>query len=420
MSPSEARTEAPPLHHLRTFIATLRRDLRARDLRTGVWYSKLLHAYLDYYEHRPKRAELRAGAVTERPELARELIDRTALWSALSGTLAAGGVTAASVAMANTMFLAAPVVVPLAGLGLLSELLLRVVLHLQLTCELAELYGIPFHPEGESELIRVSALALRAEMHETEDDPGRGLIERVAHTQEAGTLGKLIATGLVGESLLRNAIPFADVAVSSLRNWQLTHQVGRFVQGYASRRVALEHAVARLAERSPERVNLLLEGVWFIFISDGRLTGVETALLAFLMRARDTDADLTTHFVSDEAAWLEQLRNLPPDREIRELYVRALEVAAAIEEPVTPAELAILRRASETLGVPLTAAETARQLEEIAASSRLSGEHEEAGVNWRERANTLAREVAGRCARTLHRIRARPHIVTIQLSPQLR
>ncbi|MEY4579392.1 MAG: hypothetical protein RL701_4095 [Pseudomonadota bacterium] len=410
---------------LNAFLSRLNRDVHARDLRTGSWYTKVLGAYVEYYAQRHKHLELSAVPGDERAAIADKLIERTALWTAIAGTTAAVGVTAASVAMAQTAFLAAPVVLPLAGLGVAGELFLRAVLHLQLTCELAELYGMPFHPGSEMELVRVSALALRAEMHETEDDPGRGLVERISRTQQTGTLGKLIASGLVGESLLRNAIPFADVAVSSVRNWQLARQVGHFVQGYASRRVALDEAVKLLAEQSPDSVEPLLEGIWFIFISDGRLTGIETALLAYLMRERQTSSSLTEHFVSDEAAWLEHLRKIAGSP-ASTTFVRALEVAAAVEKPTTRAELTILKRAAETLGVELTTQETAAKLDEIAASSAVAGEHDDFAVPreharvWaqqaRERAHAWTRATTLWCSRTLHQLRSRPHVQTVTLN----
>src|SRR5262249_51213877 len=147
------------------------------------------------------------------------------------------------------------------------------------------------------------ALAVHAEMHQTEDDPGRGLVERVMQLQAAGGLGKLIASNLVGEMFMRNAVPFADVLLSTFRNWQLTEQVSDFVQGYASRRVALDRAVEAVNRKNDEAVDLVVEGIWFIFITDGRLTGIETALLAHMMRGLQTSDDLTTYFVSDEAGW---------------------------------------------------------------------------------------------------------------------
>lgn len=344
---------AEDLGQLNALVARLKRDIHLRDLRTGRWYAKVLSAYVAYYASQESRRDLRNVPVSERAALAHQLTERVALLTALAGLGAAAGVTAASVATVQSGGLAAPVVLPLAGLGMVGELLLRSILHLQLACELAELYGMPFSPGGETELTRIYALAFRSEQHETEDDPGRGLVERVVRSQEAGGLGKLVAAGLIGETLLRNAVPFADVAVSSFRNWQLTKQVGRFVQGYASRRVALDEAVKRVSERSPQSLDVLVEGLWFIFISDGRLTQIETALLAHLMRQTSASPELTTQFISDEAGWIERLKSVDATPEVRELMLRTLEVAAVVDSPVSPSELTVLKRVAATLGCEL-------------------------------------------------------------------
>jgi hypothetical protein len=234
----------------------------------------------------------------------------------------------------------------------LGEMLLRTIIHLQLACDLAELNGLHISSGREFEIVRVYALALRAEMHQTEDDPGRGLVERVMRLQQAGGLGKLIASNLIGEMLLKNAVPFADMIFSSLRNWQLTEQVGEFVQGYARRRVKLDVAVEAVARRNDDCVELVLEGIWFIFITDGRLTGVEAALLAHMMRGLGASEDLTTHFISDEAGWLERLATYASaDRDLRVLILHALQVAVEIEPTVTGSKLAILQRAAKTLNL---------------------------------------------------------------------
>jgi hypothetical protein len=81
------------------------------------------------------------------------------------------------------------------------------------------------------------------------------------------------------------------------------------------------------------------------------LTGIETALLAHMMRGLETSDDLTTFFVSDEAGWLERLAEIEDDRELRELMLNALLVATQIEGPMSPAKIAILRRAAQTLGL---------------------------------------------------------------------
>jgi hypothetical protein len=333
------------------FLDGLRREITLRDVRSGLWYTKLLRAYLAFYEKHRVVIDAEKLSTNERDEEVESRTRRTALRTTLAGAAAAGGVTAASIATAQTGGLAAPIVLPLAGVGMVAEMLMRSIWHLQLVCELAELYGMRITAGRETEIIRLYALAVHAEMHQTEDDPGRGLVERVMRLQQAGGLGKLIASNLVGEMFMRNAVPFADLVLSSFRNWQLTEQVGEFVQGYASRRVTLDKAVEAVNRKDPDAVDLVVEGIWFIFITDGRLTGIETALLAHMMRGLQTSDDLTTYFVSDEAGWVERLGQLSEDRELRELVLHALLVATQVEGPTSPQKRAILQRAAQTLGL---------------------------------------------------------------------
>jgi hypothetical protein len=339
------------LREVASFIGDLRRQITLRDVRSGLWYTKLLRAYLAFYEQHRVLIDGEKLTTLERADHVERRTRRAAIRTTLAAAAAAGGVTIASIWTAQTGGVAGPIVLPLAGAGMVGEMLLRSVWHLQLVCEVAELYGMQVNSGRETEIIRLYALAVHAEMHQTEDDPGRGLVERVMQLQAAGGLGKLIASNLVGEMFMRNAVPFADVFLSTFRNWQLTEQVSDFVQGYASRRVALDRAVEAVNRKNGEAVDLVVEGIWFIFITDGRLTGIETALLAHMMRGLQTSDDLTTYFVSDEAGWLERLSQIDPDPELRGLALHALQVATQIEGPMSPQKLAILRRAATALGL---------------------------------------------------------------------
>ena len=350
-SAGPSRTVAKDLRDVAKFFVALPKAITFRDVRSGHWYTKLLKAYLAFYEQH--RTPFDAAKLTgdERAMLIHSRTQRAAVYTTVGGIAAAGGVTAASIATAQTNGWAGPIALPLAAAGMIGEMLLRSVIHLQLVCELAELYGMRIDSGRDVEILRLYALAVHAEMHQTEDDPGRGLVERVMQMQQTGGLGKLVASNMIGETLMKNAVPFADMLFSSLRNWQLTGQVGSFVEGYASRRVRLDRAVEAVHRKNADSVDLVIEGIWFIFINDGRLTGVETALLAHMMRGLQTSDDLTNYFVSDEAGWLERLKQLDADPELRELIVRALQVAAEIEGPMTPSKTTIVRRAAQTLGL---------------------------------------------------------------------
>lgn len=335
-----------------SFFGHLRREITLRDVRSGLWYTKLLREYLAFYQQHRVLIDADTLSAAERDERVERRTRRTAIRTTVAAAAAAGGVTLASIWTAQTQGAVGPIVLPLAGAGMVVEMVLRSIWHLQLVCELAELYGMRVDMSRETEIIRLYALAVHAEMHQTEDDPGRGLVERVVQLQAAGGLGKLIASNLVGEMFMRNAVPFADVVMSTFRNWQLTEQVGEFVKGYASRRVTLDRAVDRVCRKNSATVDLVVEGIWYMFIMDGRLTGIEAALLAHMMRGLQTSSDLTTYFVSDEAGWLERLGKVDGDGELRELVLHALHVAAQIEGAMTPQRLAILRRAASALGLP--------------------------------------------------------------------
>jgi tellurite resistance protein len=344
------RQAAHELKELSALITELWQDVTWRDVRSGKWFEKLLTHYVKFWEAQRATRVSSASSEPERAAAARRLIDKSALKAALAGAGCAGIVTAASVSTAETGGAAAPVVLPTAAASMIAELIVRSLLHLDLCCELAALNGVRFPPGQEAELVRLYALAVGAEMHETEDDPGRGLVERVVRLQQTGDLGKLVASRVVGEALLRNVLPFADVFVSSLSNYRLTREVGQFMEQYAQRRLRLTAAVAALRERSPDAVDLLLEGIWFVFISDGRLTPVETALLAHLLQGQASE-QLTPRFISDQASWFERVRAAQLDGETHRLLWEGLAAASAADGKTTPQEGAILQHLADALGL---------------------------------------------------------------------
>jgi hypothetical protein len=140
--------------------------------------------------------------------------------------------------------------------------------------------------------------------------------------------------------------------VSTIQNWRLTRQVGRFVQGYARHRLELDRAIDALRRLGPEYVGLALEGIWYVFISDGRLTGVETALLAHLLRKED-NRELTLRFVSDEPGWLKRVSaTAGAGEEIRRATMQVLDVAAANSDATSGPVRAVLNHATEALALP--------------------------------------------------------------------
>jgi hypothetical protein len=328
----------------------LRRALRWRDLRSGHWFDHLMALYVRHYELEvPRPAE--PPSERERTRQAESLIRRAALEAALLGGGTASFSTGATLLTAETEGLAGLVALPLAGLGMGGEMVMRALLHLGMTCRVADTYGVRFSASDPGELTRLYALAFGTEEHDDVDDPGRGLIERVIHLQDHE--GGAIGSSLLSETLVKNVIPFVGVAASALQSWWLTEKVGRVVARYARYRRVVDAALAELLERDPDAVAIAVEGIWFVMIAAGPLAPERAALLAQLTHRRPAElqAELVARFVRDDQPWLVRLRAIRP--EAREPLLRVLERAAVTDGRLGEPQLLVLRRAAAALGEAL-------------------------------------------------------------------
>jgi hypothetical protein len=364
----EAERRAPRLRAARAARAIAGR-LRWDDLRTGRWFAHAVVGYVAHHE--AERLRELEGAAAERGDPARAgaILRRACVEACLAGAAAAGSATAATVTSAETDGIGGIVSIPLAALTVLGEMLLRTAIHVRMTCELGDLYGLRFDPDDPTDLTHLYALAFRTVSHEgREEDPGRGLVERVLAT-DVKHAGRALGGELLGESVLRNVVPFVGIAASAARNWQLTSQVGRTVQRYLAFRCALGDVVSSLEAKHADLVPLFVEGVWHVLVADGRLAPDEAALLAYLVRrgAADAREELTACFVSDEAGWIERLGEVH-DAGAKRLLLGGLTIAAAMAGRTDRATRAVLSHVGRALGEPDDPARLdalARRLEEL-------------------------------------------------------
>jgi uncharacterized tellurite resistance protein B-like protein len=128
---------------------------------------------------------------------------------------------------------------------------------------------------------------------------------------------------------------------------------------------AIRDAFAEASEACHDNMDLLIEGMWFIFAADGRLVPEETATLASLMDKLDPVARkaVEARFVEDELDWAERIESIP--EETRDQFLHALEVAACVDKEVTLPERKILRRAAHHLGREFDLGHLNRMIEEF-------------------------------------------------------
>jgi len=316
----------------------------------GGWFTWLVRTYARRYRERHPLPYVLPEGMTEN-EAARAIVRRACWSSAATGFVTGTISTSAVVLTAQTDGLAAFAAVPVAFGTIGAELLGRTLLHLHMTLELGDVFARPWNPDAPADLLHLYALSFGAERYEEKpSDPGRAVLSGVLEGS-IDDLGSRIGSTLFGESLVRNLVPFVSVASSSTTNWIKTRRLGDSVRRYLRYQRALEESLA-VFEQDPRVFDLLLEGVWFLFIADGHLNVEETATLAHLIGKLDPErrAALTARFIDDELDWTDRLSSVPEP--LRDAFLHALEVAATVDTFVSLPERKLLRRAARELGRP--------------------------------------------------------------------
>jgi hypothetical protein len=330
--------------------------VRSGEQRPPGWFLRLARWYLGRRVRRDgERGELTVDDA-EATARARRAITVACVKSAISGALAGSVSTGATVVTASTEGAMAFAAVPVAAAAIGGEMLYRSVLHLDLTYDLAAIFGLSYDPSHEEDLFRLYALAFGTSDHDDEategGDPGKELVREVTHV-ETEDVGEKIGHLLLGESIMRNVVPVVGIVSSAVTNVVLTRKVGHTIRRYFRYQRAFkdtfEHAIELLRG---EPLDLLIEGMWFIFTADGKLSPEEAACLASMVHRLPPDARhaVTHRFVEDEHEWTERLAAGVPEP-MRDVFLHALEVAAAVDNDVGVPERKILRRASRKLGV---------------------------------------------------------------------
>ena len=316
------------------------------------------------------RAKREAGTFTDvLPDAqAQRVIRRACAKAAVTGALSGAASTAAVVATAETEGAAAVVALPLAAAAVGAEMATRTVFHVDLACELAEVFDVRVGTSTDA--ARLLSVALGAAADGEGDDLGRGAIEGATVDRDA--IIEQAANALVGESVLRNVLPFVGIVSSAVTNVVITRRLGRRLR----RAFRYEHemrAALDAAEKPLERnIELLVEGLWFVFTADGRLTAEETICLAERLDGLEEDVRrrVLERFTADEADWLRRLEDTPAEG--RASFLRVLEVAAALDKSLSLPEEKLLRRVAEVFHLEFEPARVSGMIEQLERTGALT------------------------------------------------
>jgi hypothetical protein len=285
-----------------------------------------------------------AGAFPE--ERARTVVRWACAKAAITGALSGAVSTGAVVATAETKGLAGIVALPFAAAVIGLEMATRAVVHIDLACELAELFEVPL---DSADVVRL--LSLRSVSHddEVEDALDLGQSQVARATVDSDALFERAAYSLLGESVLRNLLPFVGVFSSAVTNVVVTRRLGRTLRRSFRYERALVDALHEAEQTCSGCMELLVEGLWFLFIADGRLSFEELACLSQRLDDLDDESRARVHarFCADETDWLARLPSVP--EAARAPFLHVLEVAAALDKALVLPEEKLLRRVAEAL-----------------------------------------------------------------------
>jgi uncharacterized tellurite resistance protein B-like protein len=352
--------------------APLEAELRQR--RTGGWYRKLVVHYLK--KNAARAAGRRADGVVDGATAsaqARSAIRWACLKSVLSGAAAGAVSTGATIFTAETEGLGGIIAGPVAALAIGAEMIFRAVVHIELSCELAAIFDVELDPDDEDDLFRVYALAFVVSEHASEsEDPGQRLVSEVTHL-EGEEVGEKVGRQLLGESVMRNIVPVVGIVASAVTNYIATRELGDTMRRYMRYHHALDTESAHAAVVCHAHLDLLIEGMWFIFSADGQLTPEEAGFLAHMLRKLSPleRRAVIARFVEDELDWTVRIKTEVPEG-IRDAFMHTLEVAAAVDKEVGLPERKILRRAARSLGREFSEERVKRMIAEFEATGVLA------------------------------------------------
>lgn len=320
----------------------------------GVRSSPRVRGWLEYVVSRrmerslaKARAKREAGAYADiaPEERARSVVRWACAKAAFTGALSGSATTGAVIATAETEGVAGIVVLPLATAVVGGEMVVRTIVHVDLACELAEIFGLRF--ERHEDVVRLLSLAAGAASDESErDDRGRGRL--TSATVDRDVYFENAAFTLLGESVLRNLLPFVGIVSSTATNIIVTRRLGRMLRRSFRYECAIVEALNRAGGPCASCMDLLIEGLWFVFIADGRLSLEETACLAQRLDdlSEERRRQMLERFIADETDWLGRLQSVPDEG--RDAFLRVLEVAAALDMSLALPEEKLIRRVAET------------------------------------------------------------------------
>jgi hypothetical protein len=331
-------------------------------LRDGSWFQRVVAGHvkkhLSSVDARTWEALYPGLDVEER---AARRIQSVARKVAAAGVAASVGASTGELLSLLTEGLAAPVGLPAAVLSMTLEAAYTSLLQVDLACDLASIYGVPFDADDVGEVATLFGLSLEVDVKRrrptqedeepNEADADDGLTAKLLKLED-GEIAKRIGKKLIEESVMRNGIPILGIAISGRWNYVATKRLGKTVKKYVRYRRALLHGCAALHLEAVSDPTLIVEGAWLLATNDGDAGHEEVMALALIMdqlserHRQGIESDKA--FADDEEEWFDQLGKAHAGN--HDPLLDVLFLVCATDREVQVSERRFLRRVGKAIG----------------------------------------------------------------------
>jgi hypothetical protein len=279
-------------------------------------------------------------------ERAGRRIARACRKAALGGGLSSAGAHASAAATLLSDGVAPAIGVPTALAAIAADTVYSAVVQVDLACDLASIYRVPFMLQDTGELATVFDIALRGP---NRDVPAKSVdARRILAPNDAEMLAR------VGDHMARNAfmglVPLLGIPLAAAESYADTRDLGKSACEYArDRRAVIEVIGTTLLDPDVDEA-LLLGGAWLLATNDDVLTHEEAVLLSTLARKVPPDrrAPLEHLGFIGEGVWIVHM-GLLGDAQCEATWL-ALEAVAGLRGKTADPARRFLERAAAALG----------------------------------------------------------------------
>jgi hypothetical protein len=356
----DARREDACAHEAE--MASLRdaaRQMGVDKLRDGSWFRRIVvsHVKKHHATIAPDHWD-RLYPGLDADQRAHRQILSVARKAAATGVLASAGASTGELLSLVTEGLAAPIGVPAAAVSMGLEAGYTALLQIDLVCDLASIYGVPFDADDAGEVATLFGLALEVDVKksprktgEDEHEAPTGLTAKLMD-MEGGDIGTRIGRKLLEDSVLKNIVPIVGLAISARWNYVATQKVAATAKKYIRYRRALRQTLAHLRLENVSDPAVLIEGAWLLATVDGEAGHEEVMAIALIMDGLTQEQRkavvLDRTLGDDDERWFEELARVPP--EMHDALLDVLYLVAATDKELQPSEKRFLKRVGKAIG----------------------------------------------------------------------